>query len=116
MEPIVRVVSADEALRRALVSRLTPVIDIKMDTESSLSPERALRASDILVIPAAELSPPGCQDLVDEGFHVIVLAAVPRPVDEQSYRAAGAADYIPMTIDPAPLVDAICRAARLATT
>ena len=82
-----------------------------MDTESSLAVERITPASDILVVPAAELSLPACEDLASRGFQVIVLAALPRPLDEASYRAAGATAYVLMTIDPAPLVDAIQRAA-----
>ncbi len=115
MEPTVVVISADGALRRALVSRLGRAVSIAAEVRSDFTSGRRLTTSDILIIPAAELSPARCRALALEGLHVVVLAALPRQADEQSYLDAGAEAYLPMTVDPAPLVEAIGRISTVLT-
>jgi hypothetical protein len=106
---MVQVITADGALRRALSSRLGSALPLAAEVRSDLTSGRRFAPSDILVIPAAELPPARCRALTQHGLHVVVLAAFPRRIDEQSYLDAGAEAYVPMTVDTAMLVGAIER-------
>lgn len=62
-----------------------------------------------MVIPSAELTPGRCRELAAEGPEIVILAAFPRQIDQSSYTAAGAAAYVPMSVDAGPLIEAIRR-------
>lgn len=101
---------SDATLRRALVSRLVPILGNGLF--AGVPPlDRTIRAGDVIVSPAADLSVEDCVRLAGRGVHVIILAPLPRPSEEERYARAGAAGYLPMAVDTAPLVQAIERAA-----
>jgi DNA-binding NarL/FixJ family response regulator len=105
----IHVVSSDSALRRALVARLGRSPDLSLPTTGwSLDVQLPGR---IVVVPASECSPGACRDLVARGHSVIVLAAVLRDNDRERYLAAGAAAYVPMTVDSEQLLEALRMAA-----
>ncbi len=110
MEAVVRVVSADGALRRALVSRLTDAPGITARVQADVPRDWDFPSGDILVIPATEVPPKRCRSLVAAGIHVIVLAALPRQLERASFLAAGALAYVAMAVDLSALTDAIQRA------
>ncbi len=70
-------------------------------------PSRALRASDVVITTEGDCTTFRCAEFVQTGVAVIVLAAVPRPSSELHYRAAGAAAYLPMSLDTRPIAQAI---------
>ena len=109
MEPTILVVSSDGALRRALVSQLSAALPLNVEAHANLARGTGTGPSGIVVVPAAELTLSHCRGLVQEGLRVVVLAAFPRQIDQESYIDAGAAAYLPMTTDPAPLLEAIIR-------
>lgn len=110
MEAVVRVVSADGALRRALVSRLANAPGITARVQADVPRDWDFPEGDIVVVPATEVPPNRCQSLVASGVHVIVLAALPRQVERASFLAAGALAYVTMAVDLSPLTDAILKA------
>lgn len=59
----------------------------------------------VLVAATSECSPDECFGLKQDNRDVIILAAVPSPFQEQAYLKAGAAGYLPMSIDVGPLVE-----------
>lgn len=107
MEAVVRVVSADGALRRALVSRLTNAPGMDVRVQADVPRDWNYLRGDIVVIPATEVPPARCQSLAASGIHVIVLAALPRQTERASFLAAGAFAYVTMAVDLSPLTDAI---------
>lgn len=101
---------SDGSLRRALVSRLVPILGSGLF--AGVPPvQRTIHAGDVVVSPAADLAVDDCERLSARGVHVIILAPLPRPSEEERYARAGAANYLPMAVDTAPLVQAIERAA-----
>ncbi|MGH2633713.1 MAG: hypothetical protein ACRDG3_09915 [Tepidiformaceae bacterium] len=101
---------SDASLRRALVSRLVPILGNGLF--AGVPPiERTIRSGDVIVSPAADLSIDDCARLSGRGVHVIILAPLPRPAEEERYAQAGAAGYLPMAVDTGPLVTAIEHAA-----
>lgn len=113
MEATVHVVSADGALRRALVSRLTHADGITARIASGVPHSWDYPEGDIVVVPATEVPPTRCQALVAAGNHVIVLAALPHQVERASFLASGALAYVTMAVDLSMLTDAIMTAQML---
>lgn len=70
---------------------------------------QSVRACGTLVTSTTQCSPAECAGLAEAGMHVIVLAAVPSEFQKGLYESAGAAAYLPMTLDLAPLIAAIKR-------
>jgi len=110
MEAVVRVVSADGALRRALVSRLSNAEGLTARVQADVPRDWDFPEGDVIVVPATEVPPDRCQSLVAAGVHVIVLAALPRQVERASFLAAGALAYVTMNVDLSSLTDAILKA------
>lgn len=101
------IVSADAQLRRALLSRLGSALDASIEVRPEPAAGRPLLPSDVIIVPAAELSAAKCRELAQGAMRIVVLAAFPRQIDEASYLAAGAAAYVPMAVDARPLIDAV---------
>jgi len=105
----IHVVSADGRLRQALRSRFgTALCGCVVATATAVG---GVAAGDVVVAPAAELSVSDCARLARDGVRVVVLAPIPRLLEEHRYSAAGARSYLPMTVDTGPLIEAVKRAA-----
>ena len=61
----------------------------------------------IVITTAADCSPVECGDLTRRAGAVIVLAPIPSPAAERTYLAAGAAAYLPMSLDRRALEAAV---------
>ena len=101
---------SDGSLRRALVSRLVPILGNGIFADAP-PVQGTMSAGDVVVSPACDLTTEDCALLAKRGVHVIILAPLPRPSEEKQYERAGAVSYLPMAVDTAPLVRAIERAA-----
>jgi hypothetical protein len=104
----IHVVSADGALRRALVARLERAPELHEHTEGAAGFE-GIGPGDVVVTTPADCPPERAHELVRAGAAVIILAPIPRPEERARYERAGAAAYIPMLIDGVDLVRAIAR-------
>ncbi len=101
----IHVVSADGRLREALRSRLgTALCSCVVAWAAAVG---GAAAGDVVVAPTAELSVSDCARLARDGVRVVVLAPIPRLIEERSYSAAGARGYLPMTVDTGPLIEAV---------
>lgn len=102
----IRVITADPALRNALVSQfersgrfaLTTVGEPVLD---SAGPD------DIVVTTPADCPAEECLEMVQRGARVIVITPVPRERERQLYTSSGASAYLPMLIDGGELMDAV---------
>lgn len=63
------------------------------------------KAPAVLVASTSECSPAECSGLTQGRRDVVIIAAVPSAFQEQAYLEAGAAGYVPMSIDVGPLVE-----------
>lgn len=107
MEAKVHVITSDGALRRALVSRLQNAPNLPVTVLPERPENGHYAPGAILLIPVTELPISRCEELARLGLRVIVLAAMPRDADASRYREAGAAAYIPMSVDLTPLFETI---------
>ncbi|MGE5594884.1 MAG: hypothetical protein ACM3S1_02475 [Hyphomicrobiales bacterium] len=96
----IRVTTSDPALGRALEAHLQ---SRPGRLEGELS-EAGRRGLSVVVAPTRDVSPAYCTDLVAAGSIVVILAAVPREHERMAYLRAGAAAYVPMSLDPGSLV------------
>jgi hypothetical protein len=62
--------------------------------------------ADMVITVDSSCPPAACAELARSAAAVIVLAAIPRPVDEARYRAAGAVAYLPMEVSAHSLLAA----------
>lgn len=97
---VVRVLTRDAALKRALLAHLEADESLPIATESDPA---SVQPGDVVVAPGSECSPEACADLVARGARVIILAPLPGEIERQRYLAAGAFAYLPMVIDSRPL-------------
>ena len=104
MAVAVHVVTSDAALQKALTARLERSPRVVMT--SHLDP---FNRTGIVVTPASECEIERCAKLAARGLTVIILAAIPRPLEQERYLRAGAAAYVPMTIDSELLLAEIDR-------
>lgn len=107
VEANVHVITADGALRRALVSRLQNAPNLPVTVLQERPENGHYAPGEILLIPVSELPLERCEELARQGLRVIALAPMPRESDGVRYRDAGAAAYIPMSVDLAPLLGAV---------
>lgn len=107
VEANVHVITADGALRRALVSRLQNAPDLPVTVLSERPDNGHYAPGEILLIPVTELPIPRCEELARQGLRLIVLAPMPRESDAAHYRDAGAVAYIPMSVDLSLLFNAL---------
>lgn len=104
----IHVVTADGALRRALVARLDRVPGLH-DHASGAPDFAAIRAGEIVISTPTDCPPERAAELTRSGIAVIILAAIPRPGEQARYERAGVTAYIPMLIDGVELLRAIDR-------
>ncbi|WP_322819631.1 hypothetical protein [Tepidiforma sp.] len=104
----VHVVTADGALRRALVARLERAPGLREFTSGEVD-YASVQPGDVVISTPADCPPERAHELARTGAAVIILAAIPRPEEQRRYERAGVAAYIPMLIDGLDLVDAIRR-------
>lgn len=100
---VVRVVASDPVLSRALASRLQREIDISVSTNGA----GQIGAGAIIVTTPLDCAPAKCREMVDRGAIVLVLAALPRRIEEDAYRQSGAHEYLPMQGDGSNLAEAV---------
>ncbi len=62
---------------------------------------------EVVITTTSACSPDECAGLSQSGNAVVVLAALPSSFQEQHYRKAGAAHYLAMSLDIAPLAAAV---------
>jgi hypothetical protein len=98
---------ADPALANALRERLAAATDETVEVVDDVVSQ--LGQLGTLVTSTTQCSPAECAGIAEAGGQVIVLAAVPSDFQKQLYESAGAAAYLPMALDLAPLVAAIAR-------
>lgn len=107
MNPVdVYVVTADPALKRALVGRLQRDPGFVLPPHDGSFDE--LSAGDLVLTTPADCSPAFCAQLGAEGVNVVILAPVVREADRARYQGAGA-EYVPMLVDTEQLFAAIRR-------
>ncbi len=100
------------ALYRALRAQLARMADWDfrpLDQPLGEAPAGAIVVATPSVVGAEE-----CRALAARGIHVVILCPIPRPSDREAYLEAGAAAYVPMSVDGRELYEAlraICQAA-----
>lgn len=99
-----RVLTSDAALAEQLCARLGDTLGRAVTVLDAAS---QTLAREVVVTTTSACSPDECAGLAQSGVSVVVLAALPSNFQEQNYRSAGAADYLPMTLDIGPLADAV---------
>jgi hypothetical protein len=107
MTVAVHVITSDAALQKALTARLERSPRLVLTNEDGqLDP---VNRTGIVVTPASECEVERCAKLAAHGLTVIILAAIPRPFEQERYLRAGASAYIPMAIDSEQLLAEIYR-------
>ena len=99
-----RVLTSDIALAEQLCARLGDTLGRAV---TILRAANETTPREIVVTTTSACSPDECAGLTQSGVLVVVLAALPSNFQEQNYRSAGAADYLPMTLDIGPLSEAV---------
>ena len=100
----IRIVTSDLSLAEQLRVRLDSVLDHAVTVLHSIT-ETTPPA--VVVTTTSACSADECAGLTQSGVDVVVLAALPSTFQEDTYRQAGAAHYLPMSMDIAPLALAL---------
>lgn len=100
----VRILTSDMSLAEQLRARLELLLGCGVTILQGIG-ETA--PQEIVVTTTTECSPDECAGLTQSGVAVVVLAALPSNYQERSYREAGAADYLAMSLDMGPLAGAL---------
>lgn len=100
---VVHVVAGDPVLARALASRLQRDIEVPVSTDHAGGVGRG----SIVVTTPLECAPVRCRELVESGAAVVILAALPKRIEEDSYRQSGAREYLPMLADGSNVAEAV---------
>jgi len=99
----VHVKASDALLGRVLQTRLTQ----HLGDLAEFAPPDSEPKSGVVVATSPACKPEECAELVSRGASVVVLAPVPTASEEERYRSAGAAAYLPMVINLGPLYAAV---------
>jgi len=99
----VHVKASDALLGRVLQTRLTQ----HLGGLAEFAPPDSEPKSGVVVATSPACKPEECAELVSRGASVVVLAPVPTASEEERYRSAGAAAYLPMVINLGPLYAAV---------
>jgi hypothetical protein len=102
MERPIAVKVAHAFLARVLSERLGELTGVEIRAAEAWFPEHA-----IFVTTTSACRPSECSSLKRRGAAVVVLAEAPSRAEEDRYRRSGAAAYLPMDFDLAPLVGVI---------
>lgn len=105
MQPPIFVYFVDATLAKTLRGRLAAATGREVEIIPDLP--TGLKAPGVLVTSTTQCSPAECAGISETGHQVIVLAAVPSAFQKQLYESAGAVAYLPMSLDLAPLIEAI---------
>ena len=104
--PAIRVITADPALRTALVGHIERSGRFTLTTVGEPVLDGA-GFGDVVVTTPADCSAEECLVMVQRGARVIVLTPVPRERERQLYTSSGASAYLPMRVDGAELMDTL---------
>jgi DNA-binding NarL/FixJ family response regulator len=102
----IRVITADAALRNALVSQIERSGRFALTTVGETVLDGAGH-DDVVVTTPADCPAEECLKMVQRGARVIILTPVPRERERQLYTSSGASAYLPMLIDGEELMDAV---------
>lgn len=102
----IRVITADPALRNALVSQIERSGRFALTTLGEPVLDGA-GLHDVVVTTPADCSADECMEMIQRGARVIILTPVPRERERQLYTSSGASAYLPMLIDGGELMDAL---------
>jgi DNA-binding NarL/FixJ family response regulator len=102
----IRVITADPALRNALVSQIERSGRFALTTVGEPVLDGA-GLDDVVVTTPADCPAEECLEMVQRGARVIILTPVPRERERQLYTSSGASAYLPMLIDGGELMDAV---------
>lgn len=102
----IRVITADPALRNALVGQIERSGRFSLTTLGEPALDGA-GLDDVVVTTPADCSAEECLEMVQKGTRVIILTPVPRERERQLYMSSGAGAYLPMLIDGGELMDAL---------
>lgn len=104
--PTIRVVTADPALRNALVGQIERSGRFVLPTIGEPVLDSA-GLDDVVVTTPADCPAEECLAMVQRGAHVVMLTPVPRERERQLYTSSGASAYLPMRIDGGELMDTL---------
>lgn len=102
----IRVITADPALRNALVGQIERSGRFALATRGEPILDGA-GLDDIVITTPADCTAEECLAMVERGARVIILTPVPRERERQLYTGSGASAYLPMVIDGGQLMDAV---------
>lgn len=107
----IRVITADPALRNALVGQIERSGRFAVTTVGEPLLDGA-GIDDVVVTTPADCPAQECEAMVARGARVIILTPVPRERERLLYSESGASAYLPMLIDGGELMDAVDAAIR----
>jgi DNA-binding NarL/FixJ family response regulator len=95
----------DRALYRALRAQLARLAD--WDFRPVDEPLDGAPPGAIVVSTPSVLGIQECRELANRGIHVVILCPVLRNSEREAYLAAGAAAYVPMSVEGRELYEAL---------
>ncbi len=109
----VYIATDNAALRRGLMAQFGQQPSLFFVPDSS--PDGLAVPGDVLVSTPSDTPAERCAELAAEGLRVVILAPVPREREHQRYRLAGAAAYLPMSVEHGQLLSEVQRVVESAT-
>ncbi|MBI5949551.1 MAG: hypothetical protein HY875_15535 [Chloroflexi bacterium] len=110
----VYVATGNPALRRGLLAQFEQQRDLFFVPEPSRN--GLATHGDILISTPMDCPAERCAQLAESGVRVMILAPVPRDRERQRYRRAGAAAYLPMSVEHGHLLQEVQRVAEASGT
>ncbi len=110
----VHVATDNAALRRGLLAQFGQQPDLFFVPEASCNGMAA--HGDVLISTPMDCPAERCARLAEAGVRVMILAPVPRDKEQQLYRRAGAAAYLPMSVQHGHLLQEVERVAEASGT
>ncbi len=110
----VYVATDNAALRRALLAQFGQQPDLFFVPEASRN--GMATHGDVLLSTPTDCPAERCAELAGAGVRVMILAPVPRDRERQRYRRAGAAAYLPMSVEHGHLLHEVQRVAEASGT
>ncbi len=98
-------------LRQALTGLIGEFAEVTPAADFVPAPKPGPTCSPVVVAPVSDCPPETCGMLAGQGWHVVLLAPVPRKEERERYMASGAIGYVPMTVQSDELRGAVSSAA-----